>query len=60
MIFEFKIYLLIITYKMEAQLAHAMLSIPATKGFEIGSGNFVFNFKGLFFNTDYFKTNILR
>lgn len=24
--------------KMEAQLAHAMLSIPATKGFEIGSG----------------------
>lgn len=24
--------------KMEAKLAHAMLSIPATKGFEIGSG----------------------
>ncbi|KAL3434725.1 chorismate synthase [Aspergillus tetrazonus] len=24
--------------KLEAQLAHAMLSIPATKGFEIGSG----------------------
>lgn len=24
--------------KMEAMLAHAMLSIPATKGFEIGSG----------------------
>jgi chorismate synthase len=24
--------------KMEARLAHAMLSIPATKGFEIGSG----------------------
>ncbi|KAI1341788.1 chorismate synthase [Xylariaceae sp. FL0016] len=24
--------------KMEAELAHAMLSIPATKGFEIGSG----------------------
>lgn len=24
--------------KMEAQLAHAMLSIPATKGFEFGSG----------------------
>lgn len=24
--------------KMEALLAHAMLSIPATKGFEIGSG----------------------
>ncbi len=24
--------------KMEAQLAHAMMSIPATKGFEIGSG----------------------
>lgn len=24
--------------KIEAQLAHAMLSIPATKGFEIGSG----------------------
>lgn len=24
--------------KMEAQLAHAMLSIPATKGFEVGSG----------------------
>ena len=24
--------------KLEAKLAHAMLSIPATKGFEIGSG----------------------
>merc|ERR550525_171052 len=24
--------------KLEAMLAHAMLSIPATKGFEIGSG----------------------
>ena len=24
--------------KLEALLAHAMLSIPATKGFEIGSG----------------------
>jgi chorismate synthase len=24
--------------KLEAALAHAMLSIPATKGFEIGSG----------------------
>jgi len=24
--------------KLEAVLAHAMLSIPATKGFEIGSG----------------------
>ena len=24
--------------KLEAQLAHAMLSLPATKGFEIGSG----------------------
>lgn len=24
--------------KIEAALAHAMLSIPATKGFEIGSG----------------------
>ena len=24
--------------KMEAMLAHAMLSIPSTKGFEIGSG----------------------
>lgn len=24
--------------KLEARLAHAMLSIPATKGFEIGSG----------------------
>ncbi len=24
--------------KLEAELAHAMLSIPATKGFEIGSG----------------------
>lgn len=24
--------------KMEAQLAHAMMSVPATKGFEIGSG----------------------
>lgn len=24
--------------KLEAQLAHAMLSIPATKGFEVGSG----------------------
>jgi len=24
--------------KMEAKLAHAMLSIPATKAFEIGSG----------------------
>jgi chorismate synthase len=28
--------------KLEAQLAHAMLSLPATKGFEIGSG-----FKGV-------------
>jgi len=28
--------------KLEAKLAHAMLSIPATKGFEIGSG-----FKGI-------------
>lgn len=25
--------------KIEALLAHAMLSIPATKGFEIGSGS---------------------
>lgn len=24
--------------KLEAKLAHAMMSIPATKGFEIGSG----------------------
>jgi chorismate synthase len=24
--------------KLEAKLAHAMLSIPATKGFELGSG----------------------
>ena len=24
--------------KLEAKLAHAMLSLPATKGFEIGSG----------------------
>ena len=24
--------------KLEASLAHAMMSIPATKGFEIGSG----------------------
>lgn len=24
--------------KLEAKFAHAMLSIPATKGFEIGSG----------------------
>lgn len=24
--------------KLEAELAHAMMSIPATKGFEIGSG----------------------
>ena len=24
--------------KLEAMLAHAMLSIPSTKGFEIGSG----------------------
>ena len=27
--------------KIEALLAHAMLSIPATKGFEIGSGIYI-------------------
>lgn len=32
--------------KLEAQLAHAMLSIPATKGFEIGSGFQAASMKG--------------
>jgi len=39
--------------KLEAELAHAMLSIPATKGFEIGEGFRVATMKGSEHNDTY-------
>ncbi|ODV58591.1 bifunctional chorismate synthase/riboflavin reductase [NAD(P)H] ARO2 [Ascoidea rubescens DSM 1968] len=42
--------------KLEAMLAHAMLSIPATKGFEIGSGFYGTTLKGSEHN-DMFSKN---
>ena len=41
--------------KMEAMLAHAMLSIPATKGFEIGSGFDCVNQTGSIHNDAWLK-----
>lgn len=40
--------------KLEAKLAHAMLSIPATKGFQIGSGFAGTELQGSQHNDDYF------
>ena len=41
--------------KLEAKLAHAMLSIPATKGFEIGSGFAGTQVKGSLHNDAFVK-----
>ena len=41
--------------KMEALLAHAMLSIPATKGFEIGSGFYGTNIPGHLHNDPFIQ-----
>lgn len=41
--------------KLEAQLAHAMMSIPATKGFEIGSGFKGVTMRGSEHNDAFFK-----
>jgi chorismate synthase len=41
--------------KFEAKLAHAMLSIPATKGFEIGSGFYGTNIPGHVHNDPFVK-----
>lgn len=43
--------------KLEATLAHAMLSIPATKGFEIGSGFGGTNVPGSIHNDPFIKTD---
>ncbi len=41
--------------KLEAKLAHAMLSIPATKGFEIGSGFYGTSIPGHLHNDAFVK-----
>lgn len=41
--------------KLEAKLAHAMLSIPATKGFEIGSGFLGTTMRGSRHNDPFYK-----
>ena len=41
--------------KLEAKLAHAMLSIPATKGFEIGSGFYGTQIPGHIHNDPFIK-----
>lgn len=41
--------------KIEALLAHAMLSIPATKGFDIGKGFECMKMKGSSHNDVFFK-----
>lgn len=43
--------------KLEAKLAHAMLSIPASKGFEIGSGFDCSHMKGSEYNDLWVKKN---
>ena len=43
--------------KLEAKLAHAMMSIPATKGFEIGSGFSGVRMKGSEHNDPFVKSN---
>lgn len=43
--------------KLEAQLAHAMLSIPASKGFEIGSGFKCIEMLGSEHNDSFLKTS---
>ena len=44
--------------KLEAELAHAMLSIPATKGFEIGSGFGGCEVPGSIHNDPFVKTEV--
>lgn len=44
--------------KLEATLAHAMLSIPATKGFEIGSGFGGCEVPGSIHNDPFIKTTV--
>merc|ERR1712113_1175475 len=43
--------------RLEAKLAHAMLSLPATKGFEIGSGFAGTSMKGSQHNDRFIKSN---
>ena len=43
--------------KLEALLAHAMMSIPATKGFEIGSGFSCCGMKGSEHNDEFINSN---
>lgn len=40
--------------KLEADLAHAMMSLPATKGFEVGSGFAGTQMKGTEHNDEFF------
>ena len=46
--------------KAEAKLAHAMMSLPATKGFEIGSGLSGTRLKGSAHNDPFEQTDLLQ